>query len=138
MKLCHITLLLMAFFRSPPLLCHCLGVCAVNKRELIGPTVLDIGALSRIRPNERGKTHTYRCTYYQKYIKPNRFVSPNTLSQIITVDARRNSLLGLFAKLAPNPFQKPHTFNQFGGSDRLATRSALKYQGTVSISRPGD
>ena len=52
------------FFRLPSLPCHRLCVCSVNKRELIGPTVLDIGALSQVRPNQRGKAHTYRCTCY--------------------------------------------------------------------------
>ena len=63
--------------------CHCLSVCTVNKRELIGPTVLDIGALLRIRPNQRGKPHTYSCTYYalRHFVSPIRFVSPITLSR---------------------------------------------------------
>ena len=54
----------------------------VNKRELIGPTVLDIGTLSRVRLNQRGKAHTYKCTYaFRQFVSPIRFVSPNTLSR---------------------------------------------------------
>ena len=110
MKLYHFTLFLMACFPFAISGCHATGlsVCTVNKRELIGPTVLDTGTLSRIRPNQRGRlilpvVHNYAFRHFvspfrfaisfrqfvspfrfassfRQFVSPVRFVSPNTLS----------------------------------------------------------
>ena len=75
--------------------CLTFSVCAVNRRELIGPTVLDTEALSHItiRPNQHGKTHTYRCTYYTfcQFVSPicfassfRQFVSPSSFCQFVS------------------------------------------------------